>query len=556
MRRLFRQAFARDFALGALRSAPDWPPADPDPASLARAFRAAWDQGDAAAAVSLGRRMRSAGALEGAAAARLRRVLLQLGFHAEALELIEGGAPDADLARQRAWALAGLGRSAEAAAAIAEAERAGLGSGELAQLGELLGPESASAGALELGLELGLAGPVVDQLRGRFSSPDDPDLEALDLARAALRLASPDDGRRLLEALEPLYQGKDRRAWLSVRAIQDGGSDDEVLMYWGPGRPVRHRLSYILAAACAAQRDWPAAIRRFGLAVARLPRQEEHFYELDRCVEADLRARLTLQLAPPARRRRVIDVSPFNGEFTLLEIKLNEMADWVDRFVIYESPLTYTGLPKPLHFQQGKERFAKFADKIVHFVIDETPPYAAHAWARELYQRASAIRGLQGLVGPDDLVMLSDADEVLERGKIEAWDGLQTTCGLRTFCWFLNYRLLEPVKQGAKSCLVKGRCLAGCGTAMARLMLGTLTREILPEAGWHFTSVLTAEALKAKLDSYSHEDWAGSSVAEQAAFLRSIREGEDQPGYRREPVDESFPRFVREHREALAEFIL
>jgi hypothetical protein len=152
--------------------------------------------------------------------------------------------------------------------------------------------------------------------------------------------------------------------------------------------------------------------------------------------------------------------------------------------------------------------------------------------------------------------MMSDTDEVLDQRVVQTWDGLYASCGLRTFCWFLNLRLLRPVKQGAKSCLIKGRFALGAGTAAMRLGLVSLTQTVIPEAGWHFTSVLTPQDLKIKLDSYSHEDWAGSTVAEQDAFLRSLREAGAPPGYARLPVDDSFPRWLREHRDALAQFIL
>ena len=562
MRRFYKQAFRRDLARAALAVAPDWPPVEAEPKLLSRALRAAWDQGDAPAVISLGRRLFQAGALEGVDAARCRRCLLELGLFAEALAQMEAGGalPDAERSRQFALALAGVGRGDDALAVLQQAGREGQTSERLAGLEQVLAGEPA-ASRIGQALELGLTGVAVDDLCALFGSNPPRDeaalVEALDLVRAALRSADPSQGGRLLTALEPLYAlDGDRAAWRSVRRILEGGEDDEAPMQAPPEEPVRHRLAYILAAACAAHRAWPAAIRRFGRAVASLPRQDEHFHELARCVEADLRAHVPLTLAPTGARRRIIDVSPFNGEFTLLEIKLNEMADWVDVFVLCESRHTYTGRPKPLHFAEGRERFAAFADKIVHIVLDETPPYASEAWARELYQRASAATALSGLIAPDDLVLMSDTDEVLDRACVEAFDGLYASCGLRTFCHFLNFRLLEPTKQGAKSCLIQGRFVLGAGTALTRLGLGALAGEIIPDAGWHFTSVLSAEDLKIKLDSYSHEDWAGSTVAQQDKLLSSIRGGREIPGYLRQPIDDSFPRYVREQRKALAQFIL
>jgi hypothetical protein len=561
MRGLYRQAFQRDLTLAALEAAPHWPPPE-DGVPASEALRAAWDRSDPAAFIVLARRLKQAGPLKRGIAVRLGRSLLRLGLFEEALDLWAGEEAPADAEHAWQWTLAaaGSGRMAQARARIDAARRLGLESEALSTLGELIAGDVRTPALVERALTLELTGLAIDGLCGMFGSSapsEDAAVETLDLARAAFRSADPAQGARLLQALEPLYAtAADKAAFASARKVLAGGEDDDVRMFAPPAEPVRHRLGYILAAACAAHQAWPAAIRRFGLAVSRLERQDEHFHELARCVEADLRLRRPARLAPPGPRRRIIDVSPFNGEFTLLEIKLHEMADWVDAFVIYEARHSYTGLPKPLHFAEGRERVARFADKIVHVVIDDAPPYAREAWARELYQRASVMTGLSGLVGPDDLVMLTDTDEVLERAAVESFDGLYTSCGLRTFCWFLNYRLLNPVKQGAKSCLIKGRFLVGCGAALVRLGLGALIKDVIPEAGWHFTSVLSPEALKIKLDSYSHEDWAGSSVAEQEAFLRRIREGRDFPGYARQPLDASFPRYVRDQREALAQFIL
>ena len=560
MRRFYKQAFQRDLYLGALEAAPDWP-GDAPPPALVKAMRRAWDGGDVAQVVALGRRLAAQGALGPAERTRLLKALAGLHRFDEMLALAEAddAPPEAERLRLRALALAGLGRSDEARAVIAEALRLDGVAPELERLQRLLGDPSGPE-AIDQALALGLAPLAVDALCRLL--PDTPQEEAmlapiLDLVRCALRLADAGQGARLLQAVGPLYRkGKDRAAFDGVQRVLAGAADDGAFMFAAAGQPVRHRLGYILGAACAAAGAWPAAIARYGHAVARLPRQDEHFYELARCVEADLRAAAPIRCAPPSERRRIVDVSPFNGEFTLLEIKLNEMHDWVDAFVIYESPKTYTGRPKPLHFAEHRQRFARFADKIVHVVLDETPPYASEAWARELCQRGAIARALAPLVGPDDLIMMSDTDEVLDHRMVQPWEGLYACLGLRTFCWFLNLRLIEPVKQGAKSCLIKARYALGAGTAATRLGLGALAGDIVPDAGWHFTSVLTAEDLKIKLDSYSHEDWAGSTVAEQEAFLGAIRRGRTMPGYARDPIDASFPRYVREHQDALADFIL
>jgi len=48
----------------------------------------------------------------------------------------------------------------------------------------------------------------------------------------------------------------------------------------------------------------------------------------------------------------IVDCFTYAGEADLLEIRFNILDEFVDRFVIAESPLCFSGLPKPLSFQE------------------------------------------------------------------------------------------------------------------------------------------------------------------------------------------------------------
>src|SRR3989344_1716902 len=83
---------------------------------------------------------------------------------------------------------------------------------------------------------------------------------------------------------------------------------------------------------------------------------------------------------------KIYDCFTFFNELDLLDLKLHELADHVDKFVIVESTVTFQGNPKPLYFQENKQRFAPFLDKIIHVVVSDTPTEGS-AWDREHYQR-------------------------------------------------------------------------------------------------------------------------------------------------------------------------
>ena len=64
----------------------------------------------------------------------------------------------------------------------------------------------------------------------------------------------------------------------------------------------------------------------------------------------------------------------FGVDVDVLEIHLNEMDEFVDRFFLLESTISHSEFKKkPLFYEAVKyqSRFAKFKDKIVHIVLDE-----------------------------------------------------------------------------------------------------------------------------------------------------------------------------------------
>lgn len=53
-----------------------------------------------------------------------------------------------------------------------------------------------------------------------------------------------------------------------------------------------------------------------------------------------------------------------------MQIRLNEVYDQVDQIVLVESAVTHQDSPKPLHYKENRARYARFADKIIHIVLN------------------------------------------------------------------------------------------------------------------------------------------------------------------------------------------
>jgi hypothetical protein len=231
------------------------------------------------------------------------------------------------------------------------------------------------------------------------------------------------------------------------------------------------------------------------------------------------------------------------------------MGPWVDRFVLVESAMTFSGQPKPLRFDAAAQaEAAPFLAKISHVVIERFPDHVTSAWARELYQRDQAAAALQGLCSPDDLVILSDVDEVLDQRALEAMEDEIAPMNLQVFRLFLNYRLAG--QQGRKTVVCRARHLERWGSSLLRLLAPRLAGRPVADAGWHFSSVGAAEEIAHKLASYSHQEHhRPDNETRYRGLIEQLRAGELEPGWERCGL-EDLPAYVADNRDRLAQLLL
>ena len=122
---------------------------------------------------------------------------------------------------------------------------------------------------------------------------------------------------------------------------------------------------------------------------------------------------------------KIYDCFLFDHELDMLNLRLHEMGDYVDRFVLIESRQSHTGKDKELYFQKHRDLFKKFQHKIEHVVIDlpdevlyEPYPQGENEEDRlnkfrENYNR-NAIKDVLERINPDDndIILISDVDEL------------------------------------------------------------------------------------------------------------------------------------------------
>lgn len=123
---------------------------------------------------------------------------------------------------------------------------------------------------------------------------------------------------------------------------------------------------------------------------------------------------------------KIFDCFLYNGEDKLLNLRLHELDEYVDEFIIVEGAFTHKGDKKKLRF--NIDSFSKFKDKITYKVFKDAP--STDAWHNENSHRRYLKEGFRGKeVLSNDVIILSDLDEIpdIEFLKKTRVEGLKET---------------------------------------------------------------------------------------------------------------------------------
>ena len=253
---------------------------------------------------------------------------------------------------------------------------------------------------------------------------------------------------------------------------------------------------------------------------------------------------------------KIYDCFLFYNEFELLTIRLEEMYSKVDKFVLVEAEETFRGNPKPLYFQENKERFEKFADKIIyvpvrgHFKTD-------NPWDREKYQRDHILQGLKKC-NPKDIILLSDVDEIVRNEKIPEivaplLSKKQQVIVLEQAMYFgyLNrYRGLwkgtTAMTYGQFKQLTPRIARKLRHMKPKRLRTSHVSEiQLLQNGGWHFTSLGGVNQYLDKIKAFSHAELDTEEYTRKENLIHILKSSPLVP------IDASFPSYVQQEQSRL-----
>ncbi|KAJ1556460.1 hypothetical protein HK405_003564 [Cladochytrium tenue] len=231
--------------------------------------------------------------------------------------------------------------------------------------------------------------------------------------------------------------------------------------------------------------------------------------------------------------RHVFDAVLFSVELDLLEIRLMELLPVVTKFLIVESNTTFTGIPKPLVFQENRSRFAFAEDKIEYaMVAGRTLQKGEDPFDLERRQRVAMnalfdkLRG-RGELRDGDVVIMADVDEIPARETsqlLRSCGGLPPVLhlGMRNYIYSFDF-MVDTDHWRAKAHVVAPNA-NGLQYSHSRA-----SNVLLADAGWHCSFCFRRLSdFVFKMTGYSHADRArGAAALDAQRIQRVVCDGSD-----------------------------
>lgn len=242
----------------------------------------------------------------------------------------------------------------------------------------------------------------------------------------------------------------------------------------------------------------------------------------------------------------IVTAFPFFNELDLLDVRLHELRGVVDLHVLVESPTTWSGAPKPLHFAENRARFAEFN---VFPVTVELPAAANSPWDREWVAHKALNEAVRAL--NPEIAIWTDADEIPRAETVDRFRrmGVEAAHVDMDFLIFFLDRM-DPTQRAQQGGGTTAKIHKYDRHAPWHPWRGEFHHPWIPESGWHMEYQGGRDHLLAKLAAFSHGDEPGGRA------MRLGVEAGALPGLERSvPYPfESLPRHVRENRDRFSRY--
>jgi len=229
---------------------------------------------------------------------------------------------------------------------------------------------------------------------------------------------------------------------------------------------------------------------------------------------------------------KIFDCFMYFDEDVVLDVRLNFLDKFVDKFVIIESEYNHKGERRTPLFDINK--FKKFKDKIIYILINDIPlgieeintednkkevyrKSIFNAWKRENLQRNQIQKGLKE-ANEEDWIIISDLDEIPNLAKIDLKNTEDNLIFFKQNMMYykFNLKLENYTWVGSKMCKMKNlkspqwiRDIKDKKYGWWRVDTYFSKRKyqnifFVENGGWHFSYLKNPKNIEKKLKSYLH----------------------------------------------------
>lgn len=239
---------------------------------------------------------------------------------------------------------------------------------------------------------------------------------------------------------------------------------------------------------------------------------------------------------------KLYDCFMFYDETMLLEIRLNILNKFVDKFVIAEAKYLHNGREKKLNFDI--KNFNQFKNKIEYIVVNEDPKNLSHinpndspevidnkkiinSLNRENFQREELMRGLKN-INDDDVILLSDLDEIPNLNNFKVEKVKNNILIFKQMMFYYKFNLYYEnfkwfgSKAVSKKNFISPQWLRNIkNKKYPKWRFDTFFSDkkynnvkFIEDGGWHFTCIKDPKDIHFKLSSFlHHQDYENSNIS-------------------------------------------
>jgi beta-1,4-mannosyl-glycoprotein beta-1,4-N-acetylglucosaminyltransferase len=229
---------------------------------------------------------------------------------------------------------------------------------------------------------------------------------------------------------------------------------------------------------------------------------------------------------------KVYDCFTYMNEDVVLDLRLNYLNKFVDKFVIVESLFFHNGKPKKLNFDIKK--FSKFREKIIYLSLNNEPDdvesinkkdsiktknskHILNGMRRDIYQRNYILNALKDSEDTD-IIFISDIDEI---PKLDNFDMRSINNEIIFFKQKMFYYKFNLCAQsidwfGTRACKkmnffspqwlrnIKSKKYSKwrLDTMFSKNKYSNL--KFIDDGGWHFSYLNSPQEIENKLKNYAH----------------------------------------------------